>query len=104
MKAGARGTGDQGKCARTGERCALDREVRKEREPRVTHADPLPIFLKPEEAADLLRTTRKAIYVMIERRRLPGARKFGKRILIRSAELIDFINQQATSSLQGEQR
>ena len=70
----------------------------------MTNADPLPVFLKPDEAADLLRTTRKAIYVMIERKRLPGARKFGKRILIRSAELVEFIDQQAVSSLPGEQR
>ena len=62
-------------------------------------ADALPIFLTPDEAATVLRTTRKAIYVMIERRRLPGVRKIGKRILIRSAELIEWIDQQAPHSL-----
>ena len=70
----------------------------------MTDADLLPMFLKPDEVADLLRTTRKAIYVMIERRRLPGVRKFGKRILIRSAELVEWVDQQAVSSLPGEQR
>jgi excisionase family DNA binding protein len=62
------------------------------------------MFLTADEVADLLRTTRKAIYVMIERRRLPGVRKFGKRILIRSAELVEWVDQQAVSSLPGEQR
>jgi excisionase family DNA binding protein len=70
----------------------------------VTNADPLPIFLTADEAADLLRTSRKAIYVMIERRKLPGVRKIGSRILIRSAELVEWVDQQATSSLPGEQR
>ena len=68
----------------------------------LTHTDALPIFLTVGEAADLLRTTRKAIYVMIERRRLPGVRKIGKRILIRSAELVEWIDQQVAPSLQGE--
>jgi excisionase family DNA binding protein len=61
------------------------------------------MFLKPDEVADLLRTTRKAIYVMIGRRKLPGVRKIGKRILIRSSALLEWVDQQATSSLQERQ-
>ena len=37
----------------------------------MTRSDGLPIYLTTDDAADLLRTTRKAIYVMIERRQLP---------------------------------
>ena len=59
----------------------------------------LPIFMNPDEVADLLRTTRKAIYVKIERRQLPGVRKIGKKILIRSTELLEWIDQQATHTL-----
>jgi excisionase family DNA binding protein len=63
----------------------------------------LPIFLTADEAADLLRTTRKAIYVRIERRQLPGVKKVGKRILIRSSILLEWIDQQGAPSLLGEQ-
>jgi excisionase family DNA binding protein len=61
--------------------------------------DQLPVFLTPDEAADLLRTTRKAIYVRIERRQLPGVTRVGKRILIRTRLLLDWLDQQCASSL-----
>jgi excisionase family DNA binding protein len=64
----------------------------------------LPVFLTPDEAADLLRTTRKAIYVRIERRQLPGVTRIGKRILIRTEHLLGWLDQQCASSLQEEQR
>ena len=67
-------------------------------------ADKLPLFLTPDEAADLLRTTRKAIYVKIERRQLPGVTRIGKRILIRSQTLIDWLDQECASSLQEDRR
>jgi excisionase family DNA binding protein len=67
--------------------------------------DNLPIYLTPNEAAELLRTTRKAIYVKIERRQIPGVRRIGKKILIRSAALLEWIeDQQGAHSLQGDQR
>ena len=46
--------------------------------------DGLPMFLTTDEAADLLRTSRKAIYMMIERRRLPGVKRIGRRVLVRT--------------------
>ena len=62
--------------------------------------DNLPIYLKVDEVAELLRTTKKAIYVMVERRQLRGVRKIGKRILIRSASLLQWIeDQQVAQSL-----
>ena len=60
----------------------------------------LPVFLTPDEAANLLRTTRKAIYVKIERRQMPGVTRIGKRILIRTALLLDWLDQRCASSLQ----
>jgi excisionase family DNA binding protein len=58
----------------------------------------LPIFLTADEAADLLRTTRKAIYVKIERRQLPGVKKIGKRLLIRTETLLSWLDQQGSAS------
>ena len=60
----------------------------------------LPIYLTPDEAGDLLRKTRKAIYVMIERRQLPGVARIGKRLLIRTESLLEWLDQQSASSLQ----
>lgn len=66
--------------------------------------DDLPIYMTPEEAGSLLRTTRKAIYVMIERRQLPGVTRIGRRVLIRTGSLLDWLDQQCASSLKEEQR
>jgi excisionase family DNA binding protein len=66
----------------------------------VKRPDGLPIYLTPDETADLLRTTRKAIYVKIERRQLPGVTHIGRRLLIRTESLLGWLDQQCASSLQ----
>jgi excisionase family DNA binding protein len=66
--------------------------------------DDLPIYLTPEEAASLLRTTRKAIYVRIERGQLPGVTRIGRRVLIRRDSLLEWLTQNCASSLPGGQR
>jgi excisionase family DNA binding protein len=65
----------------------------------MTRPDGLPLYLKAEEAAVLLRTTRKAIYVMIERRQLPGVVRIRKRLLIRTESLLQWLDQQGAPSL-----
>jgi excisionase family DNA binding protein len=60
----------------------------------------LPHLLTPSEAADLLRTSRKAIYSMVERGQLPGIVRIGRRVLIREAELLDWLRQKSTPSLE----
>ena len=60
----------------------------------------LPQLLTPSEAAELLRTSRKAIYAMIERGQLPGIVRIGRRVLIREAELLDWLRQKSTPSLE----
>jgi excisionase family DNA binding protein len=60
----------------------------------ISTTDDLPIYLKPDEAAELLRTTRKAIYVKVERRQLPGVKKIGNRILIHARTLLQWIEDQ----------
>ena len=47
----------------------------------------LPRLLSVDEAADLLRTTRRAIYAMIERRQLPGVIRIRRRVLLRADDL-----------------
>ena len=61
---------------------------------------PLPVFLTAVETADLLRTTRKAIYVMAERGQLPGVTRIGRRLLVRRDALLDWLDQKRTRSLE----
>lgn len=57
-----------------------------------------PILLTPTEAAALLRTTRKAIYVMVERHSLPGVVRIGRRVLFRTHDLLDWLRQKSAPS------
>lgn len=63
-----------------------------------------PVLLTVDEAADLLRTTKRAIYAMIERRQLPGVVRIGRRVLFRATDLLDWLNQKSAPSLRSEQR
>jgi excisionase family DNA binding protein len=58
----------------------------------------LPALTTPDEAAALLRTSRKAIYVMAERGLLPGVTRIGRRLLFRTDALIDFLDQKSAPS------
>ena len=49
-------------------------------------------LLTVDETAALLRTSRKAIYVMVERGKLPGVVRIGKRILFRRVELMRWLD------------
>ena len=59
----------------------------------------LPLLLTVDDAADLLRTTRRAIYAMLERRQLPGVIRIRRHVLIRSAELLEWLDQKRAPSL-----
>ena len=59
----------------------------------------LPQFLMVDEVAALLRTSRKAIYAMVERGQLPGVTRVRRRLLVRAEELVDWLNQKRTPSL-----
>ena len=63
--------------------------------------DGRPVYLTSEEVADFLRTSRKAIYAMIERGQLPGVVRIGRRVLVREDALIDWLGQKSTPSLEG---
>lgn len=60
-------------------------------------ANDLPIYLTPDDTANILRTSRKAVYAMIERRQLPGVTRVGRRLLIRSDRLLEWLDQQCPS-------
>ncbi len=59
-----------------------------------------PVLLTPAEVADLLRTTRKAVYAMTERGQLPGATRIGRRLLFRRDTLLDWLDQKRAPSLE----
>jgi excisionase family DNA binding protein len=57
------------------------------------------MLLTVDDAANLLRTSRRAIYAMLERRQLPGVIRIRRRVLIRSAELLEWLDQKRAPSL-----
>ena len=60
----------------------------------------MPVLLTPTEVAGLLRTSRKAVYTMIERDQLPGIVRIGRRVLVREDALVDWLRQKSTPSLE----
>ena len=58
----------------------------------------LPVLITVDEAADLLRTSRRAIYMMLERHQLPGVTRIGRRVLFRSADLLNWLDQKRAPS------
>jgi excisionase family DNA binding protein len=60
----------------------------------------LPVLLTSTEVAELLRTTRKAVYAMVERRQVPGVIRLGRRVLFQQHTLLDWLRQKSTPSLE----
>ncbi len=60
--------------------------------------EPLPLLLTVDEAAALLRTTRRAMYAMIARHQLPGVVRIRRRVLVRSADLLHWLDQKRAPS------
>jgi excisionase family DNA binding protein len=60
--------------------------------------DVLLVLLTVDEAAELLRTSRRAIYAMIERRQLPGVIRIRRRVLLRADDLLHWLDQKRASS------
>jgi excisionase family DNA binding protein len=60
--------------------------------------DSLPVLLTVDEAAALLRTTRRAVYAMIERRQVPGIIRIRRRVLFRTDDLLHWLDQKRAPS------
>jgi excisionase family DNA binding protein len=55
-------------------------------------------LLTADDVAALLRTSRKAVYAMVERRRLPGVIRLGRRLLVNRQMLLHWLDQKSTPS------
>jgi excisionase family DNA binding protein len=60
----------------------------------------LPALLTSGEVAELLRTTRKAVYAMAERSQLPGVVRINRRLLFREDALLHWLGQKTSPSLE----
>ncbi len=62
------------------------------------------LLLTVEETASLLRTSCKAIYAMAERAQLPGVTRIGRRLLVRHADLLSWLDERRAASPGGTRR
>jgi excisionase family DNA binding protein len=60
--------------------------------------DQLPLFWTVDEVAEVLRTSRKAVYLMAERGLLPEVTKVGRRTLFRADLLVEWLDQKRAPS------
>ena len=58
------------------------------------------MFLTTEEVAELLRTSRVAVYAMAARGQLPGVTHIGRRVLVRTDQLLDWLDRNRVPSLE----
>lgn len=56
----------------------------------------LPLLLTVSEVAGVLRTSRKAVYAMIERRQLAGVVRLGRRVLVKRDVLLRALDEKAS--------
>ena len=54
-----------------------------------------PTLLRVSEVAEILRTSIKAVYCMVERGQLPGVVRIGRRVLIDEQELVRWLGQKS---------
>ncbi len=59
---------------------------------------PPPLLLTVDETAALLRTTRKAVYALVDRAQLPGVVRLGRRVLVHRGDLLRWIDERRATS------
>lgn len=64
----------------------------------------LPRLLRVDEVADLLRTSRKAVYCMIHRGEVPGVIRVNRRVLVDARALVSWLDQRLAVSSNQETR
>ena len=64
----------------------------------------LPYLLTADDTAELLRTSRKAIYSMAHRGELPGVTRIGRRMLIRRDDLLRWLDESRAPSPKEQRR
>ncbi len=86
-----------------GGRRRTDSHVHGAHAPTLRHSS-VPLFLTVDEVAAALRTTRKAVYAMIERGYLPGLVRVRRRVLVRQAALLQWLKEKGAPSLREPER
>lgn len=63
-----------------------------------------PELLTVAEVATVLRTSRDAVYKMVERQQIPGVVRLGRRLRFDHGSLVHWVDQNRTPSSQGARR
>lgn len=58
----------------------------------------LPVLLTADDVARLLRTTRHAVYAMVEREQLPAPVRLGRRVLLRQDDMARWLVEKQQAS------
>ena len=82
-----------------------DGPERQSHQPRTGESRSLPQLETVADVADLIRSTPKAIYTMVERGQIPGVIRIGRRLLFRRESLLQWLSEKSgTPSPEGGRR